>query len=270
MNASKHRAPGIEVCQLQYRLKAKTILQSLSFRLHPGTITALIGKNGAGKSSLLSLLSTLALPAAGSITLAGIDAIRAPRKAREQIGVVFQTAALEPSLSVAENLYAMAYMQGLRGVRIAERLAELMAELEIEPLGKRRVKTLSGGETRKVELARALIHEPPILLLDEPTQGLDPIARHHFWNTLQRLAGKGHTILLATHHTDEAMRASQVMLLDQGKMRCLAPWDELVKTLPPVRSRLPALSGTTQDADRHSLHTVLALGEMLTTPETSS
>ncbi|MBV8646121.1 ABC transporter ATP-binding protein [Paludibacterium sp.] len=225
---------GLAVSRLTFLRGRRAVIDDVGFNLAPGTLTALVGRNGAGKTTLFSLLSTLLCPHAGTIQLAGVDAVRDPGLARRHLGVVFQSAALEPRLSVEDNLRFMASCRGMRGSEANAALPGILEELDIAAVARARIDTLSGGERRRVELARALVGRPPILLLDEPTQGLDPMARQAFWTRMRAQVAQGHTVLCATHHVEEARDADRVLLLDRGRLRASSSWRSLTQGLRGV------------------------------------
>ena len=193
-------------------------LQDISFEVFRGERFALLGPNGSGKSTLLRILSTLLRPTSGTAEVDGLDTTAHPGAVRNRLGVVFQTPGLDGKLSVSENLRFQGYLFGLSGRKLAGRVDEVLERFGLEPRRRDKVETLSGGLKRRVELAKALLHRPALLLLDEPSTGLDPAARRNFWNTLDQLHDAGGlTIVLTTHLMDEAERCDRVALLDQGR-----------------------------------------------------
>ncbi|MGG1943766.1 ABC transporter ATP-binding protein [Trinickia sp. NRRL B-1857] len=220
----RHR---IEVINVSYARGSRDILRDVDLAVEPGKLVAMVGLNGAGKTTLISLLATLAVPRQGRIVVNGIDAAREPSKVRASIGVVFQASALEPRLSARENLWFIARCQGLRGRAARQRVDELLASLSLGEQAATCVGSLSGGQRRRLELARALVARPQVLLLDEPTIGLDVAARQAFWAEIKTLADTGHTILCSTHHTDEARDADSVVVLDRGRVLAHASWRSL-------------------------------------------
>jgi ABC-2 type transport system ATP-binding protein len=207
---------------LTLRYGERTALDAVRFDVNPGELFALLGPNGSGKSTLLRILSTLLRPSAGRALVDGVDVREAPAEARRRLGVVFQAPGLDAKLTVAENLRFQGYLYGLSGRALAERIAAL---LERFALGDRRrdlAGKLSGGLRRRVELAKALLHRPRVLLLDEPSTGLDLPSRQAFWQTLDELrAEDALTVVVATHLMDEAERCGRVALLDQGRLVAL-------------------------------------------------
>jgi len=192
-------------------------LHDLTLRVGRGELFGLLGPNGSGKSTLLRLLSTLQRPGEGRARVDGCDVAAEPDAVRRRLGVAFQSPSLDRKLTVHENLRFQGYLFGLRGRRLGERMDEMLARFSLTDRAGAVVETLSGGLRRRVELAKALLHKPPVLLLDEPSTGLDPAARLEFWAALAALRGEtGLTVLVATHMMDEAERCDRVALLDRG------------------------------------------------------
>ena len=205
-------------------------VDELAFEVRRGECFGLLGPNGAGKSTTLRLLLGLTTPDSGRIELLGLPVPSRGRDARARVGVVPQADALDPDFTVAENLRVFGRYFGMSRVAIEERLPAL---LEFAGLGNRRdaaIHELSGGMKRRLTLARALIADPDILFLDEPTTGLDPQARHLIWDRLRQLLARGKTIVLTTHFMDEAERlCGQVAIVDHGKRIALDSPDELIR-----------------------------------------
>ncbi|MCB1915832.1 MAG: ATP-binding cassette domain-containing protein [Rhodocyclaceae bacterium] len=208
---------------------ARKALDRVSLTISEGEFVALLGPNGAGKSTLFQLLSGLFVADGGAISICGHDIRRAPVKALARIGIVFQQATLDLDLSVERNLMFHARLHGLGGADARRRVA---AELDAQGLAERRrdrVRDLSGGNRRKVELARAMVHEPRVLLMDEATVGLDPGSRATLLDQVHGLcAARGVGVLWASHLVDEAERADRVVLLHQGRVRAEGTPAELV------------------------------------------
>lgn len=243
---------AIEVTNVSYARGGRDILRDLDLAVGPGKLVAMVGLNGAGKTTLISLLATLAVPSRGRIVVNGIDAAREPSKVRASIGVVFQASALEPRLSARENLWFIARCQGLRGRAARERVDELLAWLGLGAQAATRAGSLSGGQRRRLELARALVARPQVLLLDEPTIGLDVAARRAFWAEIKTLADAGHTILCSTHHTDEARDADSVVVLDRGHLLAHESWRSLCTSAAgTVHLRTPQAAGTSRWLREH-------------------
>jgi ABC-2 type transport system ATP-binding protein len=211
--------PAFEIEDLVVRYGAVTAVDRLSLSSPPGRITAVLGPNGAGKSSLLTALSTAARPAAGRIRIGGADVDRAPMAVRAQLGVVFQERTLDQELSVERNLWFHARLFGMSAPDARSRIAGLLAEFGLTDRRRQRIEQLSGGLARRVEIARALLHRPTLIVLDEPTDGLDPTARRVVWDDLRRLrADFGVTVLYCTHYMDEAEFADRIVILHEGRV----------------------------------------------------
>jgi ABC-2 type transport system ATP-binding protein len=233
-------APCIDLRNVSFSRGGRVILNDISMTIGGAGLVAIVGFNGAGKTTLLSLLATLAAPGSGEIFIDGIDAIAMPARVRSRIGVVFQDSALEPRLSAHDNLRFIAQCQGLRGRTARQRIDELLTALGLEALAATRVQCLSGGQRRRLELARALIARPRVLLLDEPTLGLDVAARHAFWSEIKTLVGDGHTVLCSTHHANEASDADRVVVMHRGSVLADGPWRTLCWGLPgTIRLSVP-------------------------------
>lgn len=213
------QSPAIEVEALRRRFGDRLALDGVSFSVARGEVFGLLGPNGGGKTTLFRILSTLIAPTSGMARVGGAGVADAPHDARRQLGVVFQKPSLDGKLSVAENLDCHGQLYGLAGRRLQERTAATLAQLGLVDRQHDRVETLSGGLQRRVELAKALLHEPPILLLDEPSTGLDPGARRDFLGHLLHLRDTtGATIVLTTHYMEEAERCDRVAILHEGRV----------------------------------------------------
>jgi ABC-2 type transport system ATP-binding protein len=218
-----HGAPAsVEVEGLVHRYGARVALDGVSFLVRAGELFGLLGPNGGGKTTLLQILATLRRPTGGIARVAGFDVRADPAAVRRAIGVVFQHPGLDPHLTAAENLRHQGHLYGLRGRGLGERAREL---LERFGLGERRdalAGALSGGLRRRVELAKGLLHEPRVLLLDEPTVGLDPGGRRDLWSYVRDLRREtGITVLVTTHLMDEAERCDRIGILDRGQLVAL-------------------------------------------------
>lgn len=205
---------SVEVRDLLHRYGGRTALDGVSFEIRTGEIFSLVGPNGSGKSTLFRILSTALTPTSGSARVAGVD-VKDPA-ARRKIGVVFQAPSLDKKLTAAENLLHHGHLYGMRGTVLQKRIAEELARFDLTDRGGDFVEKLSGGLQRRVELAKALLPGPEVLLLDEPSTGLDPGARRDLWGALRGL--KGVTVLLTTHLLDEAERSDRLAILHHGKV----------------------------------------------------
>ncbi len=191
----------------------------LSFRVRRGELFAFLGVNGAGKSTTINIICGQLSKDAGSVTICGTDLDHDPNTVKSSIGVVFQGSVLDGKLTVRENLASRAALYGIRGKAFEARLAELSALLDFASLLKRPVEKLSGGQRRRIDIARALLHRPQILILDEPTTGLDPQTRRLLWNVVAELRSReGMTVFLTTHYMEEAADADYVVILDSGRI----------------------------------------------------
>jgi len=210
---------AFEVTDLLVRYGTVTAVDHLSVSSPPGRITAVLGPNGAGKSSLLKALSTALRPAAGAVQVFGHNVTTDPLLARRQIGLLFQERVLDTELSVRQNLWFHARLFGLSRHRAQQRIDELLGLFELSQRRDQIVSELSGGLARRVEIARALLHKPRLLILDEPTTALDPEARHTVWNDLRRLRRElGMTVLYSTHYMDEAEFADEILIIHNGQV----------------------------------------------------
>ena len=194
-------------------------VQDLSFRVKEGELFAFLGVNGAGKSTTINIMCGQLAKDAGSVHIGGIDLDTDPDGIKRSLGVVFQNSVLDRDLSVQDNLKSRAALYGISGRAFRERLEELAKLLEFEDLLKRSVGKLSGGQRRRIDIARALLHRPRILILDEPTTGLDPQTRSLLWRVVGDLRrNEGMTVFLTTHYMEEAADADYVVILDSGRI----------------------------------------------------
>lgn len=193
-------------------------VDGLSFSVRKGELFAFLGVNGAGKSTTISIICGRLEKDGGSVFVNGLDIGRDSEEVKRSIGVVFQNSALDKMLTVGDNLKYRAALYGITGKNYENRLAELCEKLDLKPLLKKQLCRLSGGQKRRVDIARALVHNPEILILDEPTTGLDPQTRKTIWNVVEGLRKeKGMTVLLTTHYMEEAADADYVLIIDGGK-----------------------------------------------------
>jgi lipooligosaccharide transport system ATP-binding protein len=207
----------LEVTGLRKRYGEMEVVAGLDLKLGAGVCFGLLGPNGAGKTTTLRLCLGLTDPDAGAITMLGFPVPKQAREARRRIGVVPQADNLDPDFTVRENLLVYGRYFGIRSRELEARIPELLEFAELTARGDSRIQTLSGGMKRRLTLARALVNDPQLILLDEPTTGLDPQARHLIWERLRRLTSEGRTILLTTHFMDEAERlCDRVAIIDHG------------------------------------------------------
>lgn len=208
---------AIEVSCLDFSYGSKRALDNVTFSVNENFIFGLLGPNGGGKTTLFRILCTLYIPDRGTVRVAGLDVKENRSEVRRKIGVVFQSNSLDVELTVEENLFAQGHLHGFRGSMLAERVSSLLDRFGLRDQCKDRVRTLSGGLCRRLELAKGLLHRPQILLLDEPTAGLDPAARQEFWRYLSLLRERENiTILVTTHLMEEAERCDRLVILDKG------------------------------------------------------
>ncbi len=209
---------GLTVENLSFRYGAKTVLDDVSFTVQNGRFCALLGPNGAGKSTLIALLTRLLVSSQGTISVAGHDLRREPRKALGKLGIVFQQSTLDLSLSVRQNLAYFAALQGIPKTEVPGRIDVALDRLDMRKRADEKARVLNGGHRRRTELARALLHDPQVLLLDEPTVGLDAAARQGITEHVHDLITTGLCVLWATHLTDEVRDEDDLLVLDQGRI----------------------------------------------------
>ncbi|MBK5294095.1 MAG: ABC transporter ATP-binding protein [Acidobacteriia bacterium] len=208
----------VEAKNLTHLYGSRTALDGLSFSVAKGEIFGLLGPNGGGKSTLFRILATMMSPTSGSAHVAGFDVAAHAAQVRRRIGVVFQTQSLDRKLTVGENLTAQGHLFGFSGADLRARAEQSLEKMRLTDRRGDLVDTLSGGLKRRVEIAKALLHEPEILLMDEPSTGLDPGVRRELNDHMQELrANRGVTILLTTHILEEADRCDRLLLIHQGR-----------------------------------------------------
>ena len=209
----------IKIEHLQKHFGEVHAVNDLSFKVKKGELFAFLGVNGAGKSTTINILCGQLKKDGGSVEICATDLDRDPDAVKRSLGVVFQNSVLDKELSVRDNLESRAALYGIHGAAFKGRLAELAELLDFADLLRRPVGKLSGGQRRRIDIARALFHEPQILVLDEPTTGLDPQTRSLLWSVVERLRReKGMTVFLTTHYMEEAADADYVVILDHGQI----------------------------------------------------
>lgn len=225
---------GITTSHLEKFYGGRSVLHELDLTVNSGEIFALLGPNGSGKTTLFRILSTLIVPDGGEAKVGGCDVVSDPSGVRAKIGVVFQSPSLDKKLTVRENLQYGGALYGLHGQELRERIAKASAALRLDEKLNEIVETLSGGQQRRAEIAKCLLARPEILLLDEPSTGLDPSARIDLWAVLVRLREEhGMTIVFTSHLMDESAKADRVAILNAGRLiACDAP-SQLLKTTGP-------------------------------------
>jgi ABC-2 type transport system ATP-binding protein len=220
--------PVISVDNLVHRYGDRTALNGVSFDVRPAELFGLLGPNGSGKTTLFRILSTLMLPTAGRATILGCDASQEPARLRRRIGVVFQAQSVDLKLTAYENLWHQGHLYGLRGAALQGRIREILSRVGLADRAKELVETFSGGMQRRIELAKGLLHRPGVLLLDEPTTGLDPGARRDLWQYLAALRDEEQvSVLVTTHLMEEAERCDRLAILNEGNLVALGPPAEL-------------------------------------------
>ena len=209
----------MEISHLHKSFGDVKAVQDLNFRVKKGELFAFLGVNGAGKSTTINIICGELRKDSGGVTICGTDLDKEPDSIRRKLGVVFQSSVLDKELSVRDNLRSRAALYGIHGKAFERRLSELAELLEFADLLKRPVGKLSGGQRRRIDIARALLHEPEILILDEPTTGLDPQTRAVLWRVIGSLRReKGMTVFLTTHYMEEAADADYVVIIDHGRI----------------------------------------------------
>ena len=225
------RAAALAVISVQnivHRYEGRTALNAVSFDVRPAELFGLLGPNGSGKTTLFRILSTLMVPTAGRTLVMGFDPARDPAHVRRQVGVVFQAQSVDPKLTAHENLWHQGHLYGLRGKALTKRIGEILTRVGLADRAKERVETFSGGMQRRIELGKGLLHHPAVLLLDEPTTGLDPGARRDLWQYLQMLRDEEHvSVLVTTHLMEEAERCDRLAILNEGNLVALGTPAEL-------------------------------------------
>jgi ABC-2 type transport system ATP-binding protein len=220
--------PVIQVEGVEKTFGSTTALAGVDLTVEGGTVLALLGRNGAGKTTLVRILATLLAPDAGELHLAGVDVVRDAPVVRSLIGLAGQFAAVDETLSGRENLELVGRLYGLRRREARARTYDVLERLGLADAGDRLVRTYSGGMRRRLDLGASLVGRPLVLLLDEPSTGLDPRARIELWNLIEELVGDGTTLLLTTQYLEEADRlANRVAVIDRGSMIAEGTPDEL-------------------------------------------
>lgn len=225
--------PAIHVQTVQKSYKELHVLRGVTFDVARGSIFALLGSNGAGKTTMVRILSTLLRPDAGTATVNGFDVTKHPLRVRESISLTGQFAAVDEILSGRENLVLIARLRHLNDAgQVAD---DLLARFNLGDAASRKVATYSGGMRRRLDIAMSLIGQPKVIFLDEPTAGLDPEARIDVWQVVQELARQGTTVLLTTQYLEEAEQlADRIAILNEGRIIANGTLAELKQLLPPA------------------------------------
>ncbi len=218
----------VETEHLSRRFGDLIAVRDVSFRVHRGEIFGVLGPNGAGKSTTIRMLCGILDPSGGRGTVAGCDIVREPESVKSRIGYMTQRFSLYEDLSVEENLRFYGGIYGLHGHRLRERIESVLSRTGLIARRKQLSGTLSGGWKQRVALACATVHEPPLVFLDEPTAGVDPVSRRQFWDEIHRIADEGTTILVTTHYMDEAERCHRLAFIFGGETLAVGTPAEIV------------------------------------------
>lgn len=235
---------GLRISNLSYNHGSKTALDDISFAVEAGEFCALLGPNGAGKSTLFSLLTRLLVSPVGSIEIAGFNLRKSPRSALAKLGIVFQQTTLDLDLTVRQNLQYFAALHGLSGRNATRRIDAALDRLNMLDRAHEKARALNGGHKRRTEIARALIHNPLVLLLDEPTVGLDTATRTAITDHVHDLAADGTTVLWATHLTDEVRAHDHLVILHQARILADGKTHEVCGDISLQNKFLDLTSGT--------------------------
>jgi len=221
--------PLVEVDNLRKSFNGTTAVAGVSFSVHEGEVFGLLGPNGAGKTTTVRMLTTLLEPTSGTVRIAGVEAHRHRLLVRQLIGYVPQALSADAQLSGYENLLIIAKLLGMPKAERTQRIAEVLRIMDLEDAADRLVRTYSGGMVRRLEIGQAILHRPQLLFLDEPTVGLDPVARHTVWNALTTLRREtGLTLLVTTHYMEEAEEyCDRVAIMHQGQIAAIGTPAEL-------------------------------------------
>jgi len=243
---TQSQAPAIRVQGLQKSYKKLEVLRGVDFDVARGSIFALLGSNGAGKTTVVKILSTLLRADAGTASVNGLDVARQPANVRESISLTGQFAAVDEILTGRENLVLVAQLRHLKNAgAIAD---QLLSRFSLTEAAGRKVATYSGGMRRRLDIAMSLIGNPPVIFLDEPTTGLDPQGRLEVWQAVKDLAGQGTTVLLTTQYLDEAEQlADRIAILHEGRIIVNGTLTELKALLPPAQVEYVEKQPTLED-----------------------
>ena len=251
-DAESTASPAIMARGLARRFGAVRAVDGVDLKIAAGTTFGLLGPDGAGKSTLIRMLATVLVPSAGDAEICGVSVARSPGLVTPRIGYMSQRFSMYPDLTVAENLDFFATIRGVSRPDRRRRAADLLAGMGLAEFAHRRAQTLSGGMKQKLMLAATLMHEPDVLLLDEPTTGVDPVSRREFWRILSGLHRAGKTVLVSTPYMDEAERCERLTFLDHGRIAYQGSPAEIKASIPGVlyelwsqqpRAALAAVSG---------------------------
>jgi ABC-2 type transport system ATP-binding protein len=226
--APEQTAAVISVQEIFHRYGERAALNRVSFDVRSAELFGLLGPNGSGKTTLFRILSTLMVPVGGRALILGHDVAKDPDSLRQKIGVVFQAQSIDAKLTAKENLWHQGHLYGLRGAALQARITEMLGRVGLADRAQEKAETFSGGMQRRLELAKGLLHGPSVLLLDEPTTGLDPGARRDLWRYLRILQEEERvTIIVTTHLMEEAERCDRLAILNEGELVALGTPTEL-------------------------------------------
>lgn len=252
--------PGnaISVSQLVKRFGEVLAVDHVDLGVPAGTVLGLLGPNGAGKTTVVRMISTLIRPTSGSITVAGIDAVAHPHDVRSRMGISGQNVAVDDMLTGREQLTMVARLAGFDRRSSKRRAAELLDQFDIAHAGERRIGTYSGGTRRRLDLAGAIVSKPPVVILDEPTAGLDPVSRSMLWKAVRDMTGDGTSVLLTTQYLEEADQlADEVVVLVRGRVVARGTPGELKQAIGSSIVRLSLV----EDADEaHAVEVLTSAG----------
>lgn len=246
------------------RYKSVTALDGIDLAVPEGTVLGLLGPNGAGKTTAVRIISTLLIPDEGAVEIAGVDVLADPDKARARLGLSGQNAAVDEYLTGFENLDMVGRLYGFSRAKSRARASELLEMFSLSDAGNRPSKTYSGGMRRRLDLAAALVAAPPVLILDEPTTGLDPRSRNEMWAVIRDLVRDGATVLLTTQYLEEADRlADDIVVIDRGRSIAHGTADELKTQFGADRIELVVTDTADLPAARRVLEAVSGAGSQL-------
>ena len=226
---------AIEVDNLVKRFGSFAAVDGISFAVPEGSVFGLLGANGAGKSTAIRMLCGLLEPSSGSATVAGIDVARDPEAVKRRIGYMSQRFSLYEDLTVIENMRFFAGLYGIAGARVAGEAKRVLGLTGLDGREDSLAGELPGGFRQRLALGCALLHRPRILFLDEPTSGVDPITRRHFWEFIGQLAGEGITIFVTTHYMDEARHCGRIVMINEGRIVASGSPEEIIRGACPAK-----------------------------------
>ncbi|MFX0537444.1 ABC transporter ATP-binding protein [Ornithinimicrobium sp. Y1847] len=248
--ASRGAAPALEASGLVRRFGTLTAVDDVSLRIEPGQTVGLLGPNGAGKTTAISMMAGLLTPDAGSVHLSGVDMLKDPLAAKRHLGLVPQDLAIYPELSARDNLRFFGQLQGLHGKELSGRVGEVLETVGLGDRAKGAAKKFSGGMKRRLNIAIGLLHRPTLLILDEPTVGVDPQSRNAILESVEALTDEGMAVLYTTHYMEEAQRlCDRIAIMDAGQIQAEGTRDELVELTGGVDTIALAGSGDLDAAE---------------------